>query len=282
MKTIYKLLLITFIFLSATGCQKMDRPALGDYPKDATAPGGPLKFYVAFDGTTDDPLMNAVDSMRANFPSDNPLPSTDGVNGKGVMGATGQYIKYAQPNDWATTATSFTVALWYKGSAQTKNNKGTNGPEYLMTLKAVSDYHWSNASMFFFLEGSNTSCAIKLMTVDKNKADHWFEWVGTEAPAGLLDNQWHHIAFVYDAASSTATLYLNGVAHTSKKTWNGHGSINFDDTKISEMRIGCGPNNDATGDDWLASSWKGSLDQFRLYGTALTAAEVLQLYNNKQ
>jgi hypothetical protein len=31
-------------------CQKMDRPALGDYPKDANPPGGPLKFYTAFDG----------------------------------------------------------------------------------------------------------------------------------------------------------------------------------------------------------------------------------------
>lgn len=67
------------------GCQKLDRPALGDYPKDANPPGGPLKFYTAFDGTTPDPLMNAVDSIRANFPSVNPFTSIPGVSGKAVQ-----------------------------------------------------------------------------------------------------------------------------------------------------------------------------------------------------
>ncbi len=43
---------------------------------------GPLKFYVAFDGTTSNPLMNAVDSIRAKFPSDNPLASIDGAKRK--------------------------------------------------------------------------------------------------------------------------------------------------------------------------------------------------------
>jgi hypothetical protein len=47
------------------GCQDMDTPELGDYPQDANAPGGPLNFYVAFDGTSSDALMNAVDSIRA-------------------------------------------------------------------------------------------------------------------------------------------------------------------------------------------------------------------------
>lgn len=273
--------LLLFVAI-AVGCQKMDRPALGDYPKDANPPGGPLKFYTAFDGTESNAIFNAVDSIRANYPSDNPLQQTDGISGKAVQGATGKFIKYPSANDWVRTAKSFTVSIWFSGNDQTKNNKGTNGPEYFMTLKAVKDYHWSNASMFFFLEGSNTACQVKLMTVDKNKADKWFEWTGAEAPAGLLDNKWHHMAFVYDASSSTATLYVDGVAHSAKKTWAGHGDINFDDSKVTEMRVGSGPNDDATGEDWLSSSWKGKLDQFRLYGTALTAAEVSALFSGKK
>jgi hypothetical protein len=50
-------LLVFAIGLIATGCKKLDRPPLGDYPKDANPPGGPLKFYAAFDGTTTNPLM---------------------------------------------------------------------------------------------------------------------------------------------------------------------------------------------------------------------------------
>ena len=75
------------LMLVAASCQKMTKPTLGTYPKDADPrfplfPGGPLKFYAAFDGSTADPLMNAVDSVRANFPSSNPLTSVAGVSGK--------------------------------------------------------------------------------------------------------------------------------------------------------------------------------------------------------
>ena len=86
---ILKLLTFTCaVVLIASGCQKMNRPQLGTYPQDANPPGGPLKFYAAFDGTTADPLMNAVDSIRANFASDNPLASVDGVSGKAFQAGT--------------------------------------------------------------------------------------------------------------------------------------------------------------------------------------------------
>ena len=50
-------------------------------------PGGPLKFYVAFDGTTADPLMNAVDSVRANFPVKILLLQLTGITGMAVDGS---------------------------------------------------------------------------------------------------------------------------------------------------------------------------------------------------
>ena len=56
-------LLAASVLLVLVSCQKMDRPKLADYPKDANPPGGALKFYAAFDGTTADPLRNAVDSQ---------------------------------------------------------------------------------------------------------------------------------------------------------------------------------------------------------------------------
>ena len=46
------------LFLSlAVSCQKMKRPALGDYPPDTNPVGGPLKFYAAYDGTSNDPCV---------------------------------------------------------------------------------------------------------------------------------------------------------------------------------------------------------------------------------
>src|SRR4026209_1399832 len=112
MKNIFRLSAsFVLIILIAGSCQKMERPKLGDYPKDANAPGGPLKFYVAFDGTTSNPLMNAVDSVRATFPSENPLASVDGAKGMAVQGVIDKAIKYPSANDFKNS-TSITISMW--------------------------------------------------------------------------------------------------------------------------------------------------------------------------
>lgn len=267
-----------------TACQKKDRPGMGEYLQDANPPGGPLKFYAAFDGTSSSALKNGVDSIRANYPSENPLPSIEGISGKAIQGETGKYVKFIKPNDWAATAQSFTVACWYKKNGQTLNNTNTNGPEYLMSTRAVNDYNWSNGSFLFFLEGNNTACAVKLYMQTKS-GDGWLTWEGGEQIAGMLNNQWRHIAVSYNHTNSTATLYIDGVANANQKVWGTHGALNLDDEKIAEFRIGRGPRNDADGDGaggWLQSSFKGGIDQFRLYGTALSATEINALFTQKK
>ncbi len=284
MKKINIIILLLILLAGMMGCQKMERPALGNYPKDANPPGGPLKFYAAFDGTTNSPLMNAVDSIRANFPGDNPFPSIDGIRGKAVNGIGLKYIKYAKPNDWAVTAKSFTISFWFKHNGQTKNNKGTNGPEYILSFKS-NNGHWSGSNLLVFLEGDHNACAVKVMVADKKVNDAWMTWEGGQTIPNIMDNNWHHIALVYDAKTSNMTLYKDGVANPNIKGWAGHGDINFDDAAITEVRVGAGPGNDynnANSDDWLSTCWKGGIDQFRLYGVALSAGEVTTLFSGKQ
>ena len=272
---------IAFISLVFIGCQNMDRPELGDYPKDANAPGGPLKFYVAFDGTSANSLMNAVDSVRAKFPTDNPLTSIDGVNGKAIQGVSNKFIAYSKPNDWAKTAKSFTVSFWEKHNGQTKN--GTNpGAEEIFSIPS-SNGHWSSATMFLLFDAAptTTAAAVKFVIAD-TKGDTFLTWEGDNSIEGLLDNAWHHLAFVYDATTSGLTLYVDGKL-VSTKTWSGHGAVDIEDSKITGFRIGNGPQSqNDSGDNWLFSYWKGGLDQFRMYSTALTASEVSTLYTKKK
>lgn len=277
LKTLLSVLLIAVV---ATSCQKMDKPELGNYPVDANPPNGPLKFYVAFDGTTTNPLMNAVDSIRANFPSDNPFTTVDGIKGKGVTGVNQKFIKYPSFNSWASSS-SFTISIWYKKDGQTKNNNGTNGPEYLLSMKAVNNFHWSNAVGFVFLEGNNTACAVKTMFVS-NTGDNWFTWEGGQSIAGLCDNNWHQLVLTYDETNSQVKLYIDGVQNPNVKTWGGHGALNLATSKISEFRIGAGPSTSYASDDWLACTFKGSLDQLRMYSTVLTQAEIQALFTAKQ
>jgi len=276
-----KLVLTLLVVMLLAACQKMQRPELGDFPEDPANPGGVLDFYVAFDGTSADPLKNAVDSIKANFPSSNPLNFEAGISGLSMKGESQKFIKYAKPNDWAAKSQSFSISFWYKRDGQTKNNAGTNGPEYPISFKS-SNGHWSGANMFLLFEGNNTACAIKLMVVDKNMSDTWLTWEGGNSIAGLLNNSWHHVVLVYNAATSGLTLYIDGVANANVRTWGTHGPINIDNSAISEVRLGCGPGTNYGTDDWLSSSWKGNLDQFRMYSKALSSAEVTELYNSKQ
>jgi hypothetical protein len=265
----------------ASGCQKMDRPAMGEYPTDSNPPGGPLNFYLAFDGTTNNPLMNAVDSIRASFPSENPLASIDGVSGKAVQGANKKFIKFAKPNDWATMAKSFSIAFWYKKNGQTQNNAGGNGPEYIASFRSNMG-HWSNASLLVFLEGNNTAGQVKVMLAESTSSDAWFTWEGGQSMPGLFDNNWHHITLVYDQGTSAMTLYVDGVANPNKKTWGTHGAVKMNNDAITEVRIGAGPQNNIDSDDWLSSSFKGAIDQFRMYSSALTVPEIQALVTGKK
>lgn len=280
MKNIFKILSVLSIGVLVFSCQDLDRPDLEDnYPKDANAPGGPLKFYTAFDGTTNNPLMNAVDSIRAKFPSDNPLVSIDGIKGKALQGAKYKYVKYSSANDFAQNAKSFSVSVWAK--------KGNMATDHIFSLPAQASYHWSAGSMFLLTEGSVATPVIKFFVKD-SVGEKWFEWVGANAVTGFYDGNWHHLVFSYDATTSKMTLYKDGVAHNFVPEWAGHGNVSLEPSKITGLKIGAGPQEfTATeiqngADDWLKNSWTGGIDQFRMYTKALSSAEVTDLYNMKK
>lgn len=266
------------VLLVLGSCQKMERPTLGDYLKDANPPGGPLKFYAAFDGTSSNVLMNAVDSIRANFASTNPLATVDGISGKAIKGADGKSLTYANANDFKS-ATSLSIAFWMK-------NTDAGRTEFVFSL--VDDkYGWHHSAIFLLLEhGSPTATTLKLGLMDQ-----WLEFPdANKFQKPLLDGNWHHIAFVYDQATSKMKYYFDGAevsgvpasASDVKSGGNPRGPL---DLKTSHKLILGGWNKhgsaEGPGDDWI-KSYTGSLDQFRLYSKALTAAEVAELYSGKK
>lgn len=262
-------------------CQKMKRPALGDYPKDSNPPGGPLKFYVAFDGNSADPLRNAVDSVRANFASENPFKIIRGISGNAAEGVAGKAIKYATANDFASS-TSFSLSMWMKGSPPP-----AGGPQFLFSLPS-KDY-WHGSALFMLIEDqgqSTTSQAAVKIAVQ----DQWFEFVGANRmPGNLLNGNWHHFVITYDQTTSKMTYYIDGTALTGlpsnltdvKNGGNPRGPLSFNN--VSNFIIG-GWNKHAgvsgPGDGWI-NSFTGGIDQFRLYSKPLTASEVTALFNSK-
>lgn len=274
-KTLQAGIFVAVLAFAATSCQKMDRPALGSYPADADPrfplyPGGPLKFYAAYDGSTADPLMNAVDSIRANFAAANPLNTITGVTGKAIQGNGTNAIKYPNANDFGTV-TSCTIAMWVSNTV--------NANTELLFSVANNDY-WHNSGAFLLLEHATpTKCQLKFALMD-----HWVEYIDNFNKP-LFDGNWHHLAFTYDGTSSTVKVYYDGAEVAlppgAAANFAGLGNLNL---KNSTNLIVGGWNKHAgvTGptDGWI-SGFSGKMDQFRLYGKALTASEVQALYNSR-
>jgi hypothetical protein len=256
------------LLLLVAGCQKMDKPVVGDYPKDANAPGGPLKFYVAFDGSSSNPLMNAVDSSRANFPSSNTGTSAAGITGKCYKGSTTGFVQYGKPNDFAGS-NSFTIALWIKGAPPTAGG----GTDFAFSLDR-KDYSWTNTKLFLEFEDWSTAsvgnCKLYIM-------DNWVEYINGNGMPNVLNGAWHQLAFTYDGSSSTVKAYIDAVLFRTN-TIAGLGPVNFG--AADDLVIG-GPNQYTHDKNTWMGFWEGNIDQFRLYSTVLSATEIQALYNSK-
>ncbi len=266
LQTVFFVFTLCMVLLA---CQKINRPPLGDYTKDANPPGGPLKFYAAFDGTSSDKLMNAVDSVRATFPSDNPFTSVAGITGKGIQANGTKAIKYPSANDF-NGVTSCTISLWV-------NNVVNPNTELYFSL--VSKDYWHESAAFLLVENA----AVDKCTFKFALQDHWVEFTGQSFTKPLLNGQWHHLAFVYDETTSVLKVYFDGTeVPTPGNSGNfGIGKLNI--KNATNLVVG-GWNKHAglsgPTDSWI-SGFTGKMDQFRLYGKALSASEILALYNSK-
>ncbi len=277
MKSYNSFLILAVIVLAMAGCQKMDKPEMGDYDADvAVTPTTPLRFYVNFDSASEsDKQINVrfKDSI-SNYPSffpDNSISVIPGIHGTAYNGNKEKNLTYVNANDFAKS-TSFTVAFWMK-----HDGAPASDAEFFMSFPS-SQGHWSNSGMLLILDhagaGSTADAAvIKFMVAEVGNGDHWFELTGANRMPDILDNQWHHLAFSYDQATSDMKFYRDGQLW-STQSWAGHGPILFDQSKFGSFYLG------GKTTDW-GKAFNGALDQFRLYNKALNNAEVLELFTNK-
>lgn len=138
---------------------------------------------------------------------------------------------------------NFSISIWFKTT-------DVNVPiidKY--TAVAGGQYHMRIISGY--LEGS-------VWDSDNSTGSHP---ISTTA---VYDGEWHFGVFVMESDGITGKLYLDGV---------------LEDTDVSTVR-----DTDGLGDLWIgqnrgASALNGTMDEFRIYNSSLSAAQVRQLYN---
>ncbi len=267
------LLVLGVVCLNA--CQKMEQPPLGDYPKDANPPGGPLKFYAALDEKN-------VDSIKANYGTFNNASIVDGgVSGKCAQfdGSMNGFINYPSANDFGQS-TSFTISFWINITMAQKDNKHAVG----VLAFANSSNFWGNIT---FYADNNTqspsdSMDLKVHFGDANNGDNW-NFAGynfAHAWPKMYDGNWHQVAFTYDATTKTGTVYRDGAQFDQQANQ----SIVFENA--SQLILGgyqeaAGIVDNYSNNTWMAG-FPGKMDNVRLYGEALSASDIKGIYDNKQ
>jgi hypothetical protein len=286
MRSKYKMIKFGIIFLAMgfviAGCDKITHPGMPDYPQDTNPPGGPVKFYTAYDG------INA-DSIRAQFASTDSITSyVDGPSGKAIQfnpvhGASGgdsvySFLIYPSANDFATS-TSFTFSFWMNIPLSKKDDVNADG---IFALASSSNF-WGNITVFAdHFVGVTDSMQLKFHFAN-GTGDNWdfAGYTGANMWPKMYDGQWHQVVFVYDAPSLTATLYRDGVQF-DKKT---NETIAFDGNAanlvVGGFEQAANIQGDYGGNTWM-SGFPGAIDQLKFYSEALSASDVSTNFQNKQ
>lgn len=273
-------LVVVAMGLSTFGCQKMERPELGDYPVDPDPPPyNELKSQFSFNDNADDAGENKLTATEVKN-----VTYVDGVDGKAAQFGDGGYILYkaigdtvVYPNDFkgipADTLSnlgSFTLAFWMKGVGPV-----VGGAQGLFAISNMNEF-WGNLELFLENNDNGSEAFLKVHMFNYGMASgNGEQWNEVKIP-GALD-KWTHIAVTYDASSEMFNLYADGVAVIADKKLDGYGKVKFKDFNgmvIGTYQFQTSPSLTNHGPESWAKSFNGAIDQLRIYNLALSASQV--------
>ncbi len=168
-----------------------------------------------------------------------------------TTGRVGGAVQFDGTNDYVDTALesafdftgSFSVSFWMKRTGYTKAWEA-------MITKA--DSAWGVAR-------NNTGRSVAFTTFNASGAGH--DLIGTTI---VDNNQWHHVVAVFTGTQKQ--LYIDGVLNAS---------ANYSQTlRTNNFNVRMGMNQ-----EFATGFYGGALDQVRVYGRALSLAEVTMLFN---
>ncbi len=174
-----------------------------------------------------------------------------GPGGGGAVSFNGGFSQYMTIPDNASVdfTTALTMSMWYKRDASTLVTFGkyaaSGNRSYVMEV-------YPNNYLYFSVSGDGTTIISYRST----------------AAAMPADGTWHHIAATYDGSS--IVLYKDGAVLP--------GSVLAGSIPASLYNSSANLENRYTTNNFTT----GTMDNIRVYNRALSAAEILEIYNTKQ
>ncbi len=274
-------LVILAMGLSIVGCQKLDRPELGDFPLDPDPPPyTDLKTEFKFEESADDNGENQLVATEVKN-----VTYVDGVDGKAAKFGDGGYILYkadnevvypnefkAFPDDTLSNLGSFTLAFWMNGVGPV-----VGGAQGLFAISNSAEF-WGNLELFLENNDAGNEAFLKVHMFNAGVASgNGEEWNEVKIPGAL--GKWTHIAVVYDEKTSKLNVYSDGVAVIADKVLGGgsYGQVkfnNFNGMVVGTYQFQTTPTLTNHGPESWAKSFNGAMDQLRIYDRALSQSEI--------
>ncbi len=186
-------------------------------------------------------------------------------NGSLLFDGCSTYISYA-PEEICVSGKALSISVWVAPRAfEWDDPNGEFSGNAHLTAIASQYYKGANQGFLLGYQRFGRLC------FEVGTEEDWFTlWADDER---LVRNEWNHVAAVFDGENSRISLYLNGKLAASTPV--------FPDSEISPAvneRLLIGKNS--YGEQIPAGNYQmfaGLMDEFRLFGTALSDADVAAL-----
>jgi len=222
--------------------------------------------YTCTTDTVDLPITNVAYYKLDNSAEDETTNANDGTWNGTEQYAFGRYGQAAVFNGsssyiqadgiFSSSPSAMSASVWFKTTVDGN-------------ILDIGDSSVSTAqNRIFFNSGS--------LIVSINGGGGGF---ASTSATGLQDGNWHHIVAVWDDGTVTngIKMYIDGA---TTPTAQGNSTQSF--TSALNLFIGANDNRGASVSPSIRQYFNGSIDQVRIYSTALTSSQVTELYNEKQ
>ncbi len=287
--TILSVLFLGFYFTSCKKSSSTIAPPtpLGGYvSSDSVAPGN-LIAYWPFDGNVND-VKGSTNATPVG------VTYGTGVRGQAYQGGTGVYATLT-PSSAFSNLQSYSFSVWYKLPSQ--QPAGDPGGIFFLAGDTTLNYLIYEIEPYSPASGDSVKVHHGFTDLASPGAYKGFTMESFDTAA---IGKWVHLVTTYDGASSTYTIYQNGVPinnssafgnTTPTQMWSDGtkttplGNLGFSQTDPPKSIIigtwpatlyGVSPTLGAKG------CFIGQLDEMRIYNKALSSAEVQGLYLNGQ
>lgn len=235
-----------------------------------------LVAYFPFDNSATETIANLTPTAQPN------VTYVTGRRGKAYQGADNARLLYTLPtNSKLKTLTSFSIAMWFRSPLVTGDPEPT-----IFQIGKSDDPYWGNLTLALN-RLSATADSLQLKAFFLKTGVSWSGQHVSYSNTMFQVNQWMHLVFEYDGATSKYNIYKDGVKvamgtgvedRKANEAGDALGNLSFANADV--INIGAWrPKSEGTATDAWMGWFKGNLDELRVYDKALTATEAKALYD---